>query len=348
MSLWFSEAFHSIGVWMDLKTIAELAGVAPSTASMALAGKPGIASATRERVQAIAHQFGYSPDAAGRALATGRSHAIGFVSEHGQWATSGAWTVSLLTGLCAELERRGYHVMLFRSEPAAQRMPPPALRRAVDGMVVAVDWNPEFLARIRSHDLPVVAAVPNVDVECDCVRPDDTAGARLGVQHLLELGHRRIGYVGTRCPQTAQSNRARWRGYVDVMSRAELPIYPDGDRIRPEPETVADLFAERPPTALLCCSDDTALAVFAELTRRGLVCPRDVSVVGIDDAPYAAYITPRLTTIRLPYAEIGAAAARLLLERIAAPGAAVQHLVMPETMVVRDSTAPLREPFEGD
>jgi len=327
---------------MDLKTIADLAGVAPSTASMALAGKPGIAAATCERVQAIARQFGYSPDAAGRALATGRSQAIGFVSEHGQWVTSGAWTVSLLTGLCDELERHGYHVMLFRSEPEARRMPPPALQRAVDGMVVAVGWDAGFPEQLRGLGMPVVAAVPNVAVECDQVCPDDRGGARLAVEHLLELGHRRIGYVPTRFPQTAQSNTARWNGYVAAMSRAGLAPCPGGDRIRPEPEMVAELFGARPPTALLCCSDDTALAVLAALAARGLRVPADVSVVGIDDAPYAAYLTPRLTTVRLPYPEIGGAAGRLLLERLAAPDTAPRRVLLPETLVVRDSTAPAR------
>lgn len=328
---------------MSIRRIAEIAGVSKATVSAALGGRPDVAAATRERITAIAKHIGYRPNAAAKALATGRVETIGFVRERTYKAGHlYEWSEKILYGLVNALEERSYHATVFHTEPSAKVTPPSLLRRLVDGMVLAIQWTPVFLDELLHNDIPVVLADPSGEFECDTVRPDDLAGARAVVRHLLALGHRRIAYVGSYHEPQAYVNRKRWTGFSEAMSEAGLPVNPGGQRIGKTKELLARVFEWDTPTALVCFSDSVALEALPELRARGLNVPHDISVTGVDDLSYAQFVSPPLTTMRLPYIEMGETAARLVLERIETPTLAPRRVVLPEELIVRASTAPPR------
>ena len=326
---------------MSLTEIAKLAGVSSSTVSRALSGRAGVATATRKRIKAIADRTGLEPLASGRALVTGRRETIGFVGDAGHLST-GEWTLQMLGGLAKGLEEDGYHTMVFYAEPSADRIPPMVLRRAVDGIVVVVSWTQRFLGELRERDMPVVVVDPGLEVECDTVRPDDAEGARMITRHLLQLGHQRIAYVGTREPKVAHVNQLRWGGFVEAMSATRLPVNPGGNRLA-EMKDALDLALAADPTALVCFSDHLATWVMGELGRRGIRVPQDMSVTGFDDLAYLLVMSPNLTTVRVPYEEMGLEAARLILNRLEHPDMGFQHSIVGEQVVPRETSAPPRK-----
>ena len=329
---------------LSLRRIAQMAGVSKTTVSKALLGYPGVAPATRDRIKDIADHVGYHPQASARALATGRTETIGLVSPGG-YNPHIEPILGFLGGMVDALERVGYRTTLFHMEPAQDVIPPAVLQRAVDGMVLLLQWTPRFLDELRRRRMPRLIAMPLAEVqgECDVVRPDDVQGARLATRHLLDLGHRRIAYIPTWFEVAAYTNRLRWNGYVEEMSRQGLPVYPGGERARPIEAGIADLFEkDSPPTALVCFNDLIARMAIDELRERALEVPRDVSVVGFDDSASGVYLKPRLTTVRVPFRDQGAEAARMILKRLETPEMPPQHVVLEEELIVRDSTAPPR------
>lgn len=323
---------------MNLTQVARLAEVSIATASKALTGKGRVSRATRDRVVSVAKDVGYEASASGRALATGRRQMIGFVGE-GAYQERGEWIMPLLGGLSKALGEHDYHTVFFTTEPREDRVPPMVLQRAVDGIVVATSWTPGFLAELARHEIPFVVVDPRVEVACDSVVGDDVAGARQATRHLLDLGHRRIAYIGPgEAPGLEHISRQRWSGFVEVMSEAGLPVNPGGDRLAPREELLTRAMGLNPPTALVCFNDNVAMWTIGELRAKGIEVPRDMSVVGFDDMSYLDWVRPRLTTVRLPYEEMGAEAARLVLSRLDDLDAPPRAVVVPEELIVREST----------
>jgi len=269
---------------VSIRRIAEIAGVSKATVSAALGGRPDVAAATRERVKAIAKHVGYRPNAAAKALATGRAETVGFVREREYKPGSlYEWCDQILYGLANALEEKSYHATVFHAEPSTEVTPPSLLRRLVDGMVLAVQWTPMFLDELLRSNIPVVLADPCGEFDCDTVRPDDIEGIKTAVHHLLELGHRRIAYVGSYYEPSAYVNQRRWTGFSEAMSEAGLPVNPGSQRIGKTKELLTRVFEWDTPTALVCFSDGVALEALPELRARGLNVPHDISVIGFDD-----------------------------------------------------------------
>jgi len=328
---------------LTIRRIAEIAGVSTATVSAALNGKPDVAAATRQRVEAIARQIGYRPHAAARALAKGRLETIGFLKgRHSRVLRFHDWSAAILDGFLVAVEAERYYTLVFQTEPSVKALPPMLLRRAVDGMVLAVQGPSAFLDELLQTKMPVVAANPMTACACDCVRPNDEEGARAAARHLLELGHRRIAYVGTYYEAAAHINQLRWNTFAEVMSEVGLPVNPGGQRIGETPDLMNALMQRMTPTAILCFSDAIALLVMDDLRARGLRIPADVSVMGFDDMGYSPHTSPSLSTMRLPFREIGTAAGRLMLERLKNADRPPREILLPEELMARESTAPPR------
>ena len=322
---------------LSLKRISQITGFSKTTVSAALLGRGDVAESTRERIVGVADELGYRPQAAGRALVTGRRETIGFLSERGYLAGRD-WTIGVLGGLVDALEGRGYHTMVFHAEPGDTDVPPLLLRRAIDGMVLSVFWRDRFLENLAHCGIPAVAAVPRGSVPCDSVGPDDAGVAALATRHLVELGHRRIAYVGTFWPAAGNVNRLRHRAYVQTMRTAGLSPIQGGQRIAATAELIAQALGHH-PTAFVCFSDVISAEVVRELAARGLSVPRDLSVIGIDDRSFTDIFVPRLTTVCIPYTQIGARAAQLMLDRIENPQMERRHIKLGGELIARESTA---------
>jgi DNA-binding LacI/PurR family transcriptional regulator len=346
-----------VGERVTLQTLADRLGVSRTTASNAFNRPDQLNPALRERVLALAAELGYAgPDPRGRALRSGRAGAIGvLLTERLSYAFGDPAAVATLRGLALEAEQAGISLSLLPA-PLSGGDAESVMRALVDAcFVYALPEDHPSLAAALERRLPMVICdtphVPGVPL----VSVDDRGGARAAAQHLLDLGHRRIAVVTLRIREdghrgtvdAARRATARYRvtglrlaGYADAIARAGLdwaavPVYEGPNARELGAEAAAALLALEPrPTALLGMSDELALGAIDGARAAGLELPRELSVVGFDDAPPAS--SRGLTTVRQPLLEKGRSAGRMLLEAI--EGGTPPDVELPTELVVRGST----------
>ena len=332
--------------------VATEAGVSRTTVSFVLNGRSDvkIPDATRTRVLEAAERLGYHPHAPARQLAGGRSHVIALVLRQTpeQMATD-ALLAETLRGLAVAARTGGFRVMVEPLHLDGPDSSYASLLRAqhADGLVISGPRtdDPQLQALVRDG-FPVVlqGALPDLDVTS--VDVDNQAGARAAVEHLIGLGHRRIACI-TNAPLVYTAAQERLAGYRAALEAAGLPtddaLIATGDFDAPSGHAaMRDLLDRTTFSAVFVASDVVALGAIGGLREAGSRVPHDCSVVGFDDIPLAAYFDPPLTTIRLPASELGQAAGRALLERIADPSADARRTLLPTELIVRASTAPPR------
>lgn len=338
-----NEADTPAGAQLTLADIARLAGVGLGTASRALRNAPNVAPATRERVLEIARQHDYvaSPEASGLASrSTGRVAVV--VPHLDRWFFG-----AVLEGLESVLRESEYDVLLYHvgsledRRTFFERLP---ARRKVDAVVV-VGFPVEEAERRRlelMHGVQVVAAggqhavYPHV-----CI--DDVAAARQAVDHLIGLGHRRIGMIAATDPEQPSNPTGRTAGYHQALADAGIEVDPrltvvtewGGEK---GAEAMADLLAlPQVPTAVYAHSDEVAAGAIRTIRRAGLRVPEDISVVGIDDHPIASLL--ELTTVAQPVHRQGELAARMLLSLLRDEADAERTVTVPTQLVVRRTTS---------
>ncbi|WP_298040863.1 LacI family DNA-binding transcriptional regulator [uncultured Microbacterium sp.] len=328
--------------------VAALAGVSKATASRALSGRGYVSDATRERVSAAASELSYIAHSSATSLATGRTRTVGVITP-----TLGRWFFTeLLTGIHDALLEHGYDMAVSgvaEGSPARGRLFDTALPgRRYDGIIAAgLQPRTHELERLLPLPSPLVSVGP-YDGGTSSVGIDDTAAARRATEHLIDLGHSEIAFIGVASParQTALGDSLRIAGYRASMRAAglsERTITAAASGDMPAAYAAAvDLLGERRgrPTAIVALCDEMAIGAIIAAHRLGIAVPTELSVVGIDDHHNAEMFS--LTTIRQRPREQGADAARLLLDRIENPLAAVEHIQAPSTLVVRNSSAPPR------
>ncbi len=329
--------------------VATMAGVSRTTVSFVLNKRTDvkIPQETRRRVLDAAERLGYHPNASARQLAGGRTHVIALVLRQSPEQIAGdAVLAETLRGLAAAARAGGFRVMVEPLAPDGPDATYSALLRAqhADGLVISgprVD-DPDLIALVRDG-FPIVlqGALPAVDVTS--VDVDNVAGARGAVEHLISLGHRRIACI-TNAPLVYTAAQERLTGYREALraagidAPAELVAEAAFDAASGR-AAMAGLLARTTFDAVFAASDVVALGAIGALREAGLLIPADVSVVGFDDIPLAAYFDPPLTTVRLPAFELGQAAGRALLDRIADRAVPARTLLSTE-LIVRASTAP--------
>lgn len=330
-----------------MSTIADVAaraGVSKATASRALSGNGYVSPATRTRVAEAASALSYVAHSSATSLATGRTRVIGVVLPAlGRWYFS-----ELLTGIHESLLQHGYDLVLYgvpdgaaaRDEIFRDILP----RRRFDGIIaVGIRAEGDERERLRALDRPVVAVGPHPQ-DAESVSIDDAAAARLATEHLIDLGHTAIAFVGPSEGDAAGLGEVRRRdGYRAAMDAAGLTpllsVSPAGGDMPAGYQAAVDLLGDRRrrPTAVLGVCDESAIGTIIAARRLGIAVPTELSVVGIDDHQHAEMFA--LTTIRQRPRAQGAAAVRLLLRRIDDPAAGAEHIVAASALVVRNSTA---------
>ncbi|MGL5115307.1 MAG: LacI family DNA-binding transcriptional regulator [Beijerinckiaceae bacterium] len=319
------------------------AGVSPATVSRAHSQPELLAKETLERVQQAARRLGYRPDGMARALASGRTMAIGAVFP----TLDNAIFSRALQAMQAELTAAGYHLLVVSHDYSASAEAEAVrnlLARGVDGLVlVGAERAAETNAMLRD------AAAPVVLTWCDApgfsaVAVDNARAGRLAAEHLLRLGHRRIGMITGRLGFNDRQ-RARLAGARAAIADAGLTL-PDW-RVTQQPMTLAGgrtgaarlLELAEPPTALIGGIDVIAIGAMIEAGTRGLSVPDQISVVGIDDIEMSAHVAPALSTVHIPTAAIGAEAACILIELLRGETGEM-HRELPVELVERRSTGP--------
>lgn len=335
---------------VTLADVAEQAGVTVPTASKVLNGRTDVSAATRARVLAAVAQTGYrSRRAHGAARADDESGLIDLVIS----GVEGTWANRALSGVEFAANLVGLDVVVTVSRPAADRDWTARLlaRRSSGAVLALVDPTPEQYAALDVAQIPVVILDPRLEPPADVpsVGAGNWAGGRAAAQHLLDLGHRHIGVI------VGEPNhlfgQARLDGFTSVLRENGLTV-PEEDVVRGDwayagAQTAALGLLDRPdrPTAVFACSDNLALGGLEAARRLRIRVPEALSVIGYDDAPEARWTSPRLTTIRQPVAEMGAAALRMLLRVRAGADTGVGDGHAPREelsthLVVRGSTAP--------
>ena len=329
-----------------LAEIAAAAGVSISTVSRVLNRRPGVNEETRRRVLKVLTERPYAPRGLGALQRTGT---LGLLVPELSNPVFPAFAEALETRAAG----RGYSSVLCNTRSATMREEEYVrmlLARGVEGMVFV---SPESTDTAASHDhyrqlkdegvhmVFVNGGMPSLEVPE--VGVDEQAAGYLATRHLLELGHRRIGFVSG--PARSMPSRLKAAGWVVALEEAGVGHCPE--LVAPAPygpaggaEAMARLLEAARPTAVICSSDLMALGAISEAQHRGLQVPRDLSVVGFDDIPLASYCTPALTTLAQPIPEIAAAAVDGLLAELESDPAPAHSRVFRPRLVVRDSTAP--------
>jgi len=331
----------------SIKDIARLAGVSHSTVSRALHGSQQVSAETSSRIRKIAEDAGYRASAAARSLVMGRSNTIGVVVTN----ISDPFVAGVVSGIEDMAEKHGYSVFLANSnaEPERElRVVRSFEERRVDGIIVTS-------SRVGALYVPVMERlrVPVVLLNnqhpsqfAHSVLIDNVEASLQATRHLIDLGHRRIAYLGDRLGH--QSDTERCAGYRRALKEAglrfvlELVAHGDG-----KPEGGAEAMAKLltlpdRPTAVFCYNDMSALGAMRQIRAAGLNVPDDTSIVGFDDLYISQYLNPALTTVRQPMRQMGRMAMETLLHIFDGPYS-THNLRVEGQLIVRQSTARPKE-----
>ena len=320
--------------------VARLAGVSHQTVSRVINDFPSVRPATRQRVQQAITQLRYSPSPAARALVTRRTRLIGLIAP--STADYGPASIALHFSDAARDARYGV-VSVTSVDAGASSIRPlveSLLNQRVEALVLIVT-DAAVLAAVREIDagVPVVAVAAGPRRGATTTSIDQYRGARIAVRHLVDLGHRRIAHLSG--PVSAPDAIERLRGWRDELAASQL--------VAEEPGTgdwsphsgyryAESLPSDSMPSAIFAGNDQMALGVISALKSRGLVVPDDVSVVGFDDIPEAAYFEPPLTTVSQDFASLGALTMQRVLIAIEEPDDEAESTPIPTRLIVRGSS----------
>jgi DNA-binding LacI/PurR family transcriptional regulator len=329
---------------ISLRQLAEHLNLSPATISLVVNSAPGmrtIALATRARVLAAAKELNYRPNSLARSLRTRQTFTIGVIAPE---LSEGYFTL-VMNAVEAYFLQAGYlHIVVtHQGQPdLIQEYPRLLLDRCVDGLLFV---NTALAQRVSVPVVSIsghekIAGVTNIVLDHD-------RSAVLALEHLYQLGHRRVAFM--RGQRHTSDSLSRWESTMRVAN--EIGIKVDEDLcIRLEANSWSPELGYQPTkqllertrdfTALFCFNDTAALGAIRAIADCGLSCPSDISVIGFDDILSAPYHLPSLTTVRQPLRQMGEMAAQLLIKRIQSPGLAYEDFVRFEPeLIVRESTA---------
>jgi DNA-binding LacI/PurR family transcriptional regulator len=331
-----------------MRDVAERAGVSYQTVSRVINDAQGVAPETRERVLAATRALNYRPSLAARSLVRKRTETVGLVMPFSiDFTFSDAHLLQVVGGVDRGVSECDYSLLL--SSPQESEGGMSAFRRlirqrSVDGVLVEAGMGDDGIELLRDAGYPVVV-IGHTELDVPSVLPDDGNGAYVAMQHLLALGHRRIGLITGPEPATL-AMRARWAGCEQALGDAGLRLSHDlvesGGLTIEAGYDAAKLLVQRtdPPTALFAFNDSMAIGALHYLRDNRIDVPGDMSVAGFDDIPTAPLLTPSLTSVRIFSADLGQRAARTLVGMLRGMPAPTTPVVLPSQLIVRSSTAP--------
>ncbi|HET6868776.1 MAG TPA: LacI family DNA-binding transcriptional regulator [Solirubrobacteraceae bacterium] len=323
-----------------MSDVGRLAGVSHQTVSRVINGSPHVRPETRKRVMAAMQELGYRPNPVARALVTGRSKMLGVVS----FDTTLYGPASTLFGIERAAHEAGYFTIVASLEALDRSSVVDAVdrlrRQGVEGILVIAPHAQAGEALLHAPtDVPLVAAEAGPEHGAPVVAVDQVAGAVSATKHLLELGHQTVWHIsGPRDFIEARQRREGWTATLQAAGR-DIPEPLEGDW-SPQAgyELGRRLSRDREVSAVFVANDQMALGLLRAMHEAGRDVPGDVSVVGFDDIPEAAYFQPPLTTVRQDFIEMGRRSLRMLLRTIETGRRASAEPLVPPELVVRGST----------
>ena len=331
---------------ITIRDVAQAAGVSTATVSRALRGLPNVDEQTRVRVQRIAADLDYVISPSASRLASGRTGSVAVITPYiARWFFS-----TVLSGAESVLQSAGMDLLLLSvSNPDAQHRNPPAprLRRRVDGVLsIALRSDDPELLEVLDLGMPTsligvtMKGVPSVSI-------DDVHAARTATQHLVNLGHQRIGLIGGSAMMTPfTAGHDRREGFLQVLAEAGIAFEPRMESygyftIAGGEQAMTSLLNQSsPPTAVFAMSDEMAFGALRAMRSHGLQPGEDISIVGIDGHDMSELLD--LSTVAQPVIDLGRSAAEALLLQLKDPDTDTSHdeIRMPTRLIVRGSTRP--------
>jgi LacI family transcriptional regulator len=333
------------GTVVTIHDVARHAGVSPMTVSRVINADSNVREETRVKVAASVKALRYSPNLAARSLASADAMHLGILYSN----PSAAYLSEFLLGSLEQSSLAGCQLVIERCESDEAQTIARLVQGGIHGLVLPAplcDSEPvlKAIAEAKIPAVQVASGRPAADLSA--VSINDFEASRAMTRHLLELGHRRIGFINGHPNQTATGQR--FRGYIEGMTEAGLSVGTDQVAqgyftYRSGLEAAEKLLTAWNPTAIFASNDDMAAATMAVAHRRGLEVPDDLTVAGFDDTPLATTVWPALTTVHQPIADMAREAVRLLIDEIRKRRMGevpqVRHKLLKFTLVVRESTA---------
>jgi DNA-binding LacI/PurR family transcriptional regulator len=326
-----------------IKDVANRAGVSITTVSRILNNQPHVADELRERVLKAIDELDYRPSRVAQRLRATESNLVGVIFSD----IANPFYIEALCSIEQALSQHGMSVLIgnANSDPKREEYFINLMQMEdIAGLIIApTKEDSPALATASRLGLPVVVIDRRMsNMEVDTVLADNFKGAFLAVQHLTQLGHKRIGVVSG--PLHLTSARERYTGYLQAMSDAQLAVETSltrfGDYRQASGYTLTRELLETPdpPSALFIANNQMTIGAMNAIHDGGWIIPDDVAVIGFDDLPWAVSLNPPLTTVAQPTFEIGTGAADLLMVRIANPDRPSRTLVFETRLVVRESS----------
>jgi DNA-binding LacI/PurR family transcriptional regulator len=333
---------------VTIRDVAKKAGVGLATVSRVINQSPQVSEATRLRVQKVIAELNFAPNPTARRLSLGKTLTVAVITP---FFTRPAF-IERLRGIENTLSESDYDLNIYNVETTERRdqcmhqIPRPD--RADGVIILALSPRDDDLPFLQRAEVPIVlvdANHPSLS-SMNRVIVDDVAGGITATQHLVDLGHRRIGYISDYLdnPFNFTSSRYRYLGYRQVLESAGIPFRPEyhgqGEHGRSEARLLADQMLALPerPTAIFAASDTQAMGALEAARNAGLRVPEDLSVIGYDDIEIAEYLG--LTTIRQLLYESGQFGVDLLLDTLEGVSGGPVCQVLPTELIVRATTAP--------
>lgn len=341
-----------------LNDIATTVGVAPMTVSRVLNQNGYVSEETRSRVLSVVKEMNYRRNGLARSLKRQRTDTIGLVLGD----ISNPYSTELARAVREAATAKNYNLFICISEHSAEEdiaAFESLTSHSVDGLIVATranDAGDEYLRSIVENNVPVVAIGRDFYHErIDSISADNLHGGFEATQHLIDLGHRRIGFIGATLDNGAKLKRLQ--GYLDALRQHEIEIDERLVTGRREARTGVPGYSTEKigyegmkrllslpnrPTAVFARNDFTAIGAMTAIKESGLRIPNDVAIIGFDDIPLAAHMSPSLSTVRQPMRLQGQIAAEMLLRRIENDDAPREEKILTCELIIRESTVSLK------
>lgn len=327
-----------------IRDVAKHAGVGVGTVSRVINNRTAVSDATRRKVLAAIEELNYSPNPAARQLSTGRTMTIGVIAPFFTRQS----VVERLRGIESALSESPYSLNIFNVETADRRkssIQNICRREQFDGLLtITVVPEEQEIKQLLATPIPTVAIDAEVSLISNVII-DDVFGGTQATQHLIGLGHRKIGFVSGEREELKGNGSSidRYTGYVQSLRKANIPYRPEYEMESGHGRYEGYMMARKllnlddPPTAIVAATDTHAIGVLRAAQEANLNVPYELSVIGFDDIEAAEYIN--LTTIHQPLFKSGEIGMRLLLDQLQTPTLERKQIFLPTKVIVRGTTA---------
>jgi len=329
---------------ITLEEIAKIAGVSRSTVSRVVNGNERVREETRQKVQSVIDELNFQPNIAARSLAAGRTSIIGLVIPAGVSALfKDPYFPQLIQGITAACNKKEYSMMLWVDEPTYHLR---TIRQVLysgllDGVIISsMLMDDPIIHSLYQRKMPFVLIGRHPDLDVNYLDVDNKAGAKKAMIFLIESGFNRIATITG--PKNMIAGNDRYRGYCEALNQYDLALDDDlvteGDFTEESGYVGMKKLLPHSPDAVFAANDSMAMGALRAIHEADLIVPKDVAVVGFDDAPVASLANPPLTTMRQSPYEMGYKAVNLLLDVIKHPDQPIKHIVLESELIIRGSS----------